>query len=309
MTGISFSNSTAGKYTPMTYPIYPTRLRLRHALALIFMITGSSAAIALQDDTGKTASEEHMAEAAADSAPPRFFTPYKDNYLIAGQMRMDDGSLPFSGEELDIKFELGMTFSLFANSQAFEFLDPLRFGYSQRSWWNIAADSAPFTEHNYNPEVFWRFDQPERPMLGNPPFVDVIGLEHQSNGLSGAESRSWDRVYVQKSVQLLPRLSVNVKLWSILNTESTNEDIRDYLGSGMLDINFHPNDRTVLRVRAIRGSNSSKISYQADVRYHRPWLNSAFFISYYDGYGEALVNYNKKSQSLRAGLYFPLENL
>lgn len=232
--------------------------------------------------------------------PASFFTPYKDNYLSVGRMKMKDGGAPFSGEDLDIKFELGMTFSFFDNSESFEFLDPLRFGYSQRSWWNITEESSPFTEHNYNPEMFWRFDH---------PLVDIIGFEHQSNGQSGADSRSWDRLYAQKSFALTERFSVDLKLWSVVSDEENNADIRDYLGSAQLSLSFEPNDRTVIRARMIKGHRHDKISYQADIRYRRPWLNSAFYMAYYEGYGEALISYNQKSRSLRVGLYFPLDTL
>lgn len=232
--------------------------------------------------------------------PGRFFSPYKDNYLSVGRMRMKDRSTPFSGEDLDIKFELGMTFSFFDNSESFDFLDPLRFGYSQRSWWNITEESSPFTEHNYNPEIFWHFDH---------PLIDIIGFEHQSNGQSGPDSRSWDRLYAQKSFQLTDVFSVDLKLWSVVSDEENNADIRDYLGSAQVGLNFEPNDRTVVRARIIKGHKHSKISYQADIRYRRPWLNSAFYLAYYEGYGEALINYNQKSRSLRVGLYFPLEVL
>lgn len=236
-----------------------------------------------------------------------FFTPYKDNYLIFGQMRMDDGSPPFSGEQLDTKFSLGLSFSLFSQSELLDFLDPLRFGYSQLSWWNIADDSSPFTEHNYNPEMYWDFTQPGRPLLGDFPYVNRVGLEHQSNGLSGLDSRSWDRIYAQKTYHLLQQLRVGVKLWQVIGTDWQNDDIEDYLGSGQVSLEYEPNDRTLIRFKVQRGHAVSTYTYQADIRYRRPWLNSAFFLSYHNGYGEALINYNKKGSSIRMGLYFPLE--
>lgn len=236
-----------------------------------------------------------------------FFTPYKDNYLIFGQMRMDDGSQPFSGEQLDTKFSLGLSFSLFSQSELLDFLDPLRFGYSQLSWWNIADDSSPFTEHNYNPEMYWDFTQPGRPLIGDFPYLDRIGLEHQSNGLSGLDSRSWDRVYAQKTYHLLQQFRVGVKFWQVIGTDWQNDDIEDYLGSSQVSLEYEPNDRTLIRFKVQRGHEVSTYTYQADIRYRRPWLNSAFFLSYHNGYGEALINYNKKGSSIRVGLYFPLE--
>tara|TARA_R100001039_G_C1852886_1_gene113930 strand:- start:3087 stop:4049 length:963 start_codon:yes stop_codon:yes gene_type:complete len=239
----------------------------------------------------------------------RFFRPYKDNYIVFGRARTADGSPPFSGEQLDTKFELGLTFNLFQEITNLTFMSPLAFGYSQRSWWDISEDSQPFAEHNYNPEVFWRFDQPSRPLAGKFPFIDIIGIEHQSNGLPGAGSRSWDRAYVQREFDLLPSLSVDVKLWNVLGAEDTNSDIKDYLGSGEVTFKFSPNDRTQLRLKLLKGDAVEKYSYQLDISYRRPWVNSAFFISYYEGYGEALISYNQKTRSLRAGLYFPLEVL
>lgn len=255
------------------------------------------------DDPGSSA----MVVQANDLS--RFFRPYKDNYIVFGRARTADGSPAFSGNRLDTKFELGLTFNLFEEITNLTFLAPLGFGYSQRSWWDVSEDSQPFAEHNYNPEVFWRFDQPSRPLAGNFPFVDIVGIEHQSNGLQGSDSRSWDRAYVQKEFDVLPGFSVDLKLWRVIGDEATNKDIADYLGQGAATFKYSPNDRTQLRLRVIKGDEVEKYSYQFDVSYRRPWVNSAFFISYYEGYGEALISYNRKTRSLRAGLYFPLEVL
>ncbi len=252
-------------------------------------------------------SEFSSIDESGNQTPLRFFRPYKDNYLVFGRMEMDNNSKPFSGETLDTKFELGLTFSLFEGRRDFQFLAPLHVGYSQKSWWNIAEDSAPFSEHNYNPEIYWLFNQPDRPLLGKFPFVDVVGFEHQSNGQAGIFSRSWDRSYVQKEFYLLPQLSIGLKVWNILRKDLTNDDIRDYLGNGMLSIMFQPNDRTNLRWRLMRGSKVETWSYVFDIYYRRPNVNGAFFVQYQDGYGEAMISYNQKSKSLRAGFYFPLD--
>ena len=260
---------------------------------------------------GDAGDKEYGNDAVTETATElsRFFRPYKDNYFVIGQARTADGSTPFSGEQLDIKFELGLTFNLFEQITNLRFLAPLGFGYSQRSWWNVAEDSAPFAEHNYNPEVFWRFDQPHQPLIGNFPFIDIIGIEHQSNGLQGSGSRSWDRAYIQKEFDVLPGFSVDVKLWNVLGAGDNNQEITDYLGRSQVTLKLTPNERTQIRLRVIKGTETEKYSYQLDISYRRPWVNSAFFITYYEGYGEALISFNQKTRSLRAGLYFPLEVL
>src|SRR5690606_5135728 len=62
-----------------------------------------------------------------------YFQPYKNNYIVFGSMRNRDDSPPFSGQDLDIRFELGMQFSLFPHAGDFTLLEPIKFGYSQRS--------------------------------------------------------------------------------------------------------------------------------------------------------------------------------
>lgn len=310
---ISIQVSASGNDLPLLYPSLESCLQQQvlesaNAAKTVAQLREYCEAVTGSLNTSATSTDAEQQAVVLDTNGLRgFFRPYKDNYLIFGRMRMDDDSTPFSGEELDTKFELGLTFSLFEGRENFDFLAPLHVGYSQKSWWNISEESAPFTEHNYNPEIYWQFQQPQRPLLGNPPFVDVVGLEHQSNGQAGLLSRSWDRVYAQKEIYLLPQLSVGIKVWDILGRDATNDDIRRYLGNGQLSVMFRPNDRTNLRWRIMRGSDVKTFSYTFDIYYRRPNVNGAFFIQYQDGYGEALASYNQKSQSLRGGFYFPLD--
>lgn len=238
-----------------------------------------------------------------------FFQPYKKNYITFGSLKNQDGSTPFSGESLDIKFELGMQFTLFPEIDTFTALAPLKVGYSQRSWWDIAESSAPFKEHNYNPEIFWDFTE----ALARPSdrtrlhLFDLAGYEHQSNGLDGLGSRSWDRLYVQREFRLSEMLGWSVKAWKVVNLGEHNLDIEDYLGNVELTTHFEFNNWVGVDVRMLKGHETKKVSYQADVILPMSrWVNSRFILSYYEGYGEALVNYNKKSRSVRAGFYFPL---
>lgn len=239
-----------------------------------------------------------------------FFTPYKRNYFLFGAMQNKDGGAPFSGKTLDIRFEFGMKFRVFQNQESMQTLSPLFFGYSQRSWWDIAESSAPFKEHNYNPEFFWDFRDPgaENALLPYEfgTFVDRFGFEHQSNGRDGADSRSWDRLYAQKSFQLRDDLSLRLKAHVVMNDEE-NADITDYLGNGEVQLTFEPNRDMDVVITSTKGHNRSKYNYQLDFVYTMgSWLNTKFMLSYYDGYGEALASYNEKTRSLRAGVYIPV---
>ena len=240
-----------------------------------------------------------------------FFTPYKRNYILFGSMQNKDGGEPFSGKTLDIRYEIGMKFRLFQNQASPEGLSPLYFGYSQRSWWDIAESSAPFKEHNYNPELFWDFQDAGADQGWLPyefaTFVDRFGFEHQSNGRDGLESRSWDRLYAQKSLRLRDDLAVRLKAFVATNEGDNNADITDYLGNGEVQLTFEPNQDMDVILTSTKGHSRSKYNYQLDLVYTMgSWLNTKFMLSYYDGYGEALASYDEKTRSLRAGIYIPV---
>lgn len=248
--------------------------------------------------------------------PPGFFQPYKKNYLIVGAMRNKDDTPAFSGNNFDMKFELGMMFSLIPNANNSSGALPLHFGYSQIAWWDISEDSAPFQELNYNPEVFYDFAGPDRisapdlSRMRNLLYIDRLGLEHQSNGLNDERSRSWDRIYIQREFVFSEVLSFDVKLWKVLNKDRFNENITDYLGNLQITTQVNLNNFAEIALKTLQGRETSKISYQLDITLPMSnWVNSKFFLSYYDGYGEALINYNKRSKSLRAGFHFPLRTL
>ncbi len=282
----------------------------------------SSAHHSADTETEKVIEETSIVASTPDvnvrssAAPQGFFRPYKQNYIIVGAMRNRDDTPAFSGNNFDMKFELGMMFSLIPSPNNSSGALPLHFGYSQLSWWDIGEESAPFQELNYNPEIFYDFAGPERistpdlTRLRNLLYIDRIGLEHQSNGLNEELSRSWDRAYIQREFVFSEVLSFDVKLWKVLKHDRFNEDITDYLGNLQITTQINLNNFAEIDLKTLKGHKTGKISYQLDLTLPMSnWVNSKFFLSYYDGYGEGLINYNIHSKSLRAGFHFPLHTL
>lgn len=244
-----------------------------------------------------------------DTLDNTLFQPYKNNYIVFGSMENDDGTAPFSGQSLDIKFELGMKFMLFPQIEELKFLAPVKFGYSQRSWWDISESSAPFKEHNYNPEIFWDFTEAlARPSSRTRLHIfDYAGVEHQSNGLDSKDSRSWDRVYAQRELRFSEVWAWTFKYWHILNAGDFNDNIQDYLGQAEITTHIDLNNWANINIKTTKGHETETINYQVDLILPMSrWVNSRFVLSYYNGYGEALISYNRKTTSLRAGFYFPL---
>ena len=92
-----------------------------------------------------------------------------------------------------------------------------------------------------------------------------------------------------------------------MNLGEYNTDIEDYLGNAQITTHVDVNNWAQVELNTLFGRESDKVSYQLDLILPMSrWVNSRFFLSYYNGYGEALISYNQKTTSLRAGFYFPL---
>lgn len=145
---------------------------------------------------------------------------YKSNYFIAG----DDND--------QIKFQISFKYDLFYPNRW-----GIYFAYNQLSIWKLY--SGFFTESNYNPEIFVRFESGYN-FLNNLmiPFMDYIQIgiyEHDSNGEGDTSNNiSIDRFYfqIQSSFMLFGFLNIglNVKVWYFYKIGKYNDDITNYIG-------------------------------------------------------------------------------
>ena len=176
--------------------------------------------------------------------------------------------------------------------------EKISFAYAQNSWWQITQDSAPFRESNYRPELY---------VSAPVPFADElkIGALHESNGKGGAESRSWNKAYVQ-STWSAGGFSITPRAWYAFWLDRTNEDIADYMGYGDLRAlyTFGKQRLSALWRNNLHfdGSNRGAI----ELNYSFPIFNSGFYgyLRYFNGYGESLADYKRSVNKIGIGLSF-----
>ena len=192
----------------------------------------------------------------------------------------------------EFSFERPITYDALGLGEKFSF------AYTQNSWWQITQDSAPFRESNYRPELY---------VSAPVPFADElkIGALHESNGKGGAESRSWNKAYVQ-STWSADGFSITPRAWYAFWLDRTNEDIADYMGYGDLRASYTFGKQ---RLSALwrnnlhfDGSNRGAI----ELNYSFPIFNSGFYgyLRYFNGYGESLADYKRSVNKIGAGLSF-----
>jgi len=257
---------------------------------------------------------------------------YRPNYVISrwSSDPNEQPSSPAAGrqtavpQDLDpneLKFQVSLKTELISR-EAFEHIgvtpllgyvgiDSVRlwFGYTQTVFWQAynAKNSRPFRETDYEPEAILTFGTGNE---GNGFKLINLGLVHQSNGSTEAESRGWNRAYLQGGWEW-NRLSMLARVWYRLPEsvkDDDNPDIKDYLGRGDLVTRYQTAGGYVTSVllRHTLRSNPSRGFAQLD--WATPvltWIGAArLHLQVSSGYGESLIDYNHKQNTLGIGMSF-----
>jgi len=225
---------------------------------------------------------------------------YKDNYFIAGDK--DD----------QVKVQLSMKFNLFYPSSTGFYA-----GYTQLSNWLCYEDRDTFYTM-YCPEVFYRFESGNN-LFGDStlPFVDFLQVSpivHNSTGVEGENHRSVNMYYAQAQLSYGEVYNVGVggKYFRYYSISDKNEDINKYRKNYEADIFFKLKSKTVeyLDKEELHfkfGGNplgNGWYCIEAQFRIISSKFQPKIFLQFYKGRDEIMVNYDKKTESVRIGLIF-----
>lgn len=219
------------------------------------------------------------------------------------------------GKHAAAKFQFSFNYRLATfdwGSDAHPQTSILQFGYTQRSLWDIDAHSSPFYDTSYMPEmsVDTLVNLPAK-KAGWFTWIGLrTGVQHESNGRSGPDSRSLNTAYLRPmfAVGQLDswHLVVLPEVFGYVSSLDENDRLKDYRGYGRLRMVFGKNNGPSLLFAGWMGKRFDHPTYQLDLAYpirvSMLKLESFVVLQYFDGYGESLVSYDKKSNALRFGL-------
>lgn len=190
----------------------------------------------------------------------------------------------------------------------------LQFGYTQRSLWDIDASSSPFYDTSYMPEVFLEKLAP-LPDAGSGWFTRLAlqsGFRHESNGRDGDVSRSLNVVYLRAAFSLGDpsswHLVVVPEIYTYVGGLSDNPTLDDYRGHGQLRLALTHATGPSLTASLQAGDDFRHGSVQLDlnipIRLEIFDVGTYFLTQYFHGYGESLLSYDRRSETIRFGLSF-----
>ena len=274
-------------------------------LHAVLMVQAMATSIA---DQGSTSLTRLAAVAPASSALARTFAgrflPNQPIYFVYG-----------SGSEQAAKFQLSFDYRLATlrwGRKDLGKVSTLRLGYTQRSLWDIDASSSPFYDTSYMPEIAIVTDSPLPET--QPTWFTWLGLragyQHESNGRDGMDSRSLNRAYLRARFIVGSLDSwffvVLPEVHTYVGSYDNNPHIKDYRGYGQLQLYFGRNDGPTLRLNTWGGKDFDNATYQLDLTYplNLRWLDLKWFMQaqYFNGHGESLRSYDRKSDAFRLGV-------
>ncbi len=326
--------------------------KLATAVIMLLLLAGHGGAAEppAQDDPEKTAKPADTAAQAPDVNNPEntlptekqqespqseYFGKKTDRPVSAHRVNYFSINSWPGNENAQLKYQISMKFRLLEpNLYVLKYnLFPAYFAYSQKSLWNISQQSGPVEESNYNPEFFLEYPV-NAVIIGRLKLRSIVisPLEHESNGLAGVESRSWNRQYVMVKFGLESKEKLEItnsflsdkallyfKLWhasgysgqdDYLRSIGSSDKFLDYRGRGEIGLSVRNflwggslrNHQLDIKTPVFRDVH--KDSYELELRQQLPNMNFALYFQYCYGYGETLLRFEQFGRRGFVGLAF-----
>ena len=238
---------------------------------------------------------------------PFVLTPHKPNYILPITYKDKPNNAPVNIErdgeldKIEFKFQLSVKFPIVDN--LFGEQGSVQFAYTNLSFWQAynKKSSGPFRETVHEPELFLIFENDWK-YLGFTNRIIQLGVVHQSNGRSRPESRSWNRIYAD-FIFKKDNYYLSIRPWYRIGDTGTddNPDIEKYLGHGEFRAAYADSKHivSIMLRNNFHGSNYGAF----EVNWSFPMSRRAkWFIQYFNGYGESLIDYNSRVNRLGIGI-------
>jgi outer membrane phospholipase A len=243
-----------------------------------------------EEATGFLQKRQEPPDIAAERFQGEFYA-YEPIYALVG-----------GGDDYDIKFQFSFKLRI---------ANPIYFGFTQTSVWDLSESSAPFHDSSYRPSVFY-YDPYRIYRNAGGSLGLMAGVEHESNGKSGPDSRSINILFARPLWLIGDEREyhwrISPRLYAYLEKED-NDDIQDYRGYGDFHVAYRHPKKAEVAVTARKGSGdhysllaeySLPFSEMGGVPLVGRWLKlfpAMFYAQLYNGWGETMLDYYRKEDT------------
>lgn len=268
-----------------------------------------------RNDSYTDSARRRMAADREAAAKPFSILAHKPNYALAAAYNTEGWDSTFnrqfskdnSYENQDVEAQFQISLKVPLALDLFGDRMDIYGAYTNRSFWQMYNRdySEPFRETNHEPEVWLQFRN-DWQVFGLTNVVNTIGFVHQSNGSAGERSRSWNRAYANL-IFGKDNFVLSFKPWLWLTgnkSESDNPDITDYMGHGEFRAAWQRKGHVysmMLRNQLESGFDKGAVELSWSIPIFRyPYLKG--YVQYFYGYGESLIDYDRKVNRIGIGI-------
>jgi phospholipase A1 len=239
-----------------------------------------------------------------------FVLPHRPNYFMPMSYNPHPNNAPFSPgaslQEIETKFQVSVKVPV--ADHLFKSNIQTVLAYTQVSFWQSynKQKSSLFRETDYEPELFLQlnFDKSIGAFTNR---FNRLGYAHQSNGQSGANSRSWNRIYAEFVLDTQSSF-ISFKPWYRLAgpaEQDSNPDMWKYYGYGELRAAMKIFGRHEVSLLFRNNLRIPENKGAIELGWSFPLIRSTKgFVQYFNGYGESLLDYNVPVSRISVGLSF-----
>ncbi|HQC41877.1 MAG TPA: phospholipase A [Verrucomicrobiota bacterium] len=247
----------------------------------------------------------------------KHFYPYEPIYFLIGG-NPSGGAPDLRGDFPNARFQISLRYAPFIEdswiADQWSGFTNVFVTYTQNTVWDLEGESAPFLDSMFKPELqyYWRdIFKEEKGILRK---MDILAaIAHESNGRNGAASRSINYALVRPALYFGNPERFNGYLapgfWFYFGALTDNPEIRHYRGHADVKAAVQWADTLQLAGTFRMGDELEKGSMQLDLTYPLGQLTANtldlyLHLQYFTGYGQTLLNYDRREQALRAGVSF-----
>jgi phospholipase A1/A2 len=289
------------------------------AIAIVLAAAGCTGAVAAEPAPAAERSlfERRVVSEMRTLQEPFALLPHRPTYIdpVSYHRRAaDTGADSGANDRLETQFQISFKFPL--SRPLFDGRVMPFFAYTGRAWWQLydGARSRPFREYNHEPELLLALPAPAFEAWGWRQRLVILGFNHQSNGRSVPESRSWNRLTAEMlfdhgtsewaSLRLWHRLPEDPKRTPTDSRGDDNPDITRYLGHFEFKLGRVTSGGSNLTLSARRSLRSDgKGALQIDWSRPLPFSPSLrWHVGAFSGYGDSLIDHNRRVDRIGVGV-------
>jgi len=221
---------------------------------------------------------------------------FKDNYFSTGVPL----NKTITNKTADVKFQISIKHRFLNKKLPFETCAFI--SYTQKSFWKFYAESKPFDDASYNPTIgFSKFFYGENNDLWG---IGYLYYEHESNGLPGEDSRTWDRITLSFKKPFSKNTLLHISAWVPFNFKEDNKEFLHYHGFG--EISFATplfSDNLIISVTGRKGTKCMYGSLETNINWKvLPSSNHYLYLQWFVGHGESMLHFKENTNMLRIGI-------